>query len=254
MEKIEEINRALEEYFSLNNSGNDIPAKDLMPWFIEKGVFVKDVKNGLPIRKILRELDKKGQLYKIPRAYADRKSKNINWYFLRIKGTVSNSTHKTQPSKSDKRHISKAKQASTRSSNDEAYVIDLCDEALRLKARRQHSFDFLVGDSGKNGQRRKLPVDAYYESLLLVIEYRERQHTEEVRHFDKPDVMTISGVNRGEQRKIYDQRRREELPKHGMKLIEISYTDFDNRRGKIHRSYQNDLRVVKRILSEADIE
>src|SRR5271163_234983 len=32
---------------------------------------------------------------------------------------------------------------------DESYVIDLCDRVLRLKANRQHRFDFLRGDSGR---------------------------------------------------------------------------------------------------------
>ena len=37
--------------------------------------------------------------------------------------------------------------------------------------------------------------------------------------FDKRQ--TVSGVGRGEQRKIYDQRRRDVLPVNGIKLIEI---------------------------------
>ena len=101
-----------------------------------------------------------------------------------------------------------------RSKSDESYVIDLCDEVLRLKAIRQHRFDFLRGDSGT-----RLPVDAYYPTLNLVIEFRERQHTEAVRFFDRRQ--TVSGVGRGGQRKIYDQRRRDLLPKHGMRLVEI---------------------------------
>lgn len=111
---------------------------------------------------------------------------------------------------------------SRKKDSDENYVIDLCDEVLQLNASRQHKFDFLNGDLGKNGKSRKLPVDSYYDELNLVVEYRERQHTDSVTHFDKPHKMTISGVHRGEQRKIYDQRRREVLPKHGIQLIEIS--------------------------------
>lgn len=30
-----------------------------------------------------------------------------------------------------------------------------------------------------------LPVDAYYKELNIVVEYREKQHTEEVEFFDK---------------------------------------------------------------------
>ncbi len=133
---------------------------------------------------------------------------------------------------------------------DEDYVIDLCDEILNLTASRQHKFDFLLGDLHKNGiSRTKLPVDAYYNSLKLVIEYMEKQHNESVKHFDKPDIMTVSGVNRGEQRKIYDKRRIEEIPKHGLDLIIISYSDFNfNNQKKIIRNKISDLNKVKSML------
>lgn len=123
--------------------------------------------------------------------------------------------------------------------SDESYVIDLCDEVLKLKALRQHRFDFLLGDSGT-----KLPVDAYYPSLNLVIEFKERQHTEEVKFFDVRQ--TVSGVGIGEQRKLYDQRRRDELPKHGIKLIELDYSDFEHTRSKkLLRNKEKDLKVIK---------
>lgn len=129
-----------------------------------------------------------------------------------------------------------------RSQSDESYIIDLCDEVLKLKALRQHRFDFLKGDSGT-----KLPVDAYYPSLNLVVEFKERQHTEEVKFFNKRQ--TVSGVGRGEQRKLYDQRRREVLPKQGIKLIELDYSDFENMRGKkLVRNKENDLKVIIKIL------
>lgn len=68
---------------------------------------------------------------------------------------------------------------------DEIYVIDLCDEILGTKALRQHCFDFLRGDSINGKRGRKLRVDAYYESKNLVIEYNEKQHTEDVDFFDR---------------------------------------------------------------------
>lgn len=115
--------------------------------------------------------------------------------------------------------------ASSRAQSDEVYIIDLCDEVLQQKAIRQHKFDFLRGDAGT-----KLPVDAWYPFLNLVIEYRKRQHTEAVALFDRRE--TVSGVSRGEQRKLYDQRRREILPKHGIKLIELGYSDFEHHANK----------------------
>lgn len=126
-----------------------------------------------------------------------------------------------------------------RTNSDEHYVIDLCDEVLNQKALRQHRFDFLRGDSGT-----KLPVDAFYPQLKLVIEYREKQHTEAVAFFDKKQ--TVSGVVRGEQRKLYDQRRREVLPKKDIKLIEFDYSDFEHTRGKeLLRNKESDLKVIK---------
>ena len=133
---------------------------------------------------------------------------------------------------------------------DEDYVIGLCDKVLGMKSSRQHKFDFLVGDPGKNGTCAKLPVDAYYKELKLVIEYRERQHTESVYHFDKPNKLTVSGVHRGEQRKIYDERRRLVFPKHDIQLVEISYSDFKHSKQKgIIRNNDFDESIVKQKLN-----
>ena len=131
-----------------------------------------------------------------------------------------------------------------RGNSDESYVIDLCDEVLNEKDSRQHRFDFLKGDAGT-----KLPVDAYYKSKNLVVEYNERQHTESVALFDKKK--TISGVSRGEQRKIYDKRRAEVLPQHGIRLIVISYDDFEYDGAKrLRRDKEHDLEVVKKKLAD----
>lgn len=104
-------------------------------------------------------------------------------------------------------------------------MLGLCDRALGLRHCPQHTFEFLVGDKGT-----RLPVDAYYEKLRLVVEYRERQHSEKVPFFDRK--LTVSGVPRGDQRRLYDQRRREILPKYGIALVEFNYNDFphDSRR------------------------
>lgn len=39
-------------------------------------------------------------------------------------------------------------------------------------------------------------------------------------------------MGRGEQRKKYDQRRRDVLPKNGIALIEFNYDEFDHFSGK----------------------
>jgi hypothetical protein len=52
----------------------------------------------------------------------------------------------------------------------------------------------------------------------------------ELKFFDRRQ--TVSGMDRGEQRKLYDQRRRDVLPKHSIKLIEFGYDDFEHTSGK----------------------
>lgn len=133
---------------------------------------------------------------------------------------------------------------------NESYVLDLCDEVLGSKGRRQHTFEWLTGDpSPKSGNRRALPVDAYYPSLRLVVEFHEKQHTEAVKHFDKPDVLTVSGVHRGIQRKLYDDRRRELIPARGLSLVIIPMSYFTVRSHLIVKDQESDLKVVREALA-----
>lgn len=126
-----------------------------------------------------------------------------------------------------------------RPNRDEAYVLDICDKVLNLKGLRQHRFDFLRGDTGI-----KLPVDIYYPTLKLVIEYREKQHTEEVSFFDKR--MTSSGIIRGKQRKKYDELRRTEIPKNDLELIELDYSEFGHTKGKsLIRNKEEDEIIIR---------
>ena len=134
-----------------------------------------------------------------------------------------------------------------REGSDESYVIDLCNQVLGREASRQKTFDFLRGDSKDGKKGRLLPVDAYYEDLGLVVEYNEYQHSRAVPFFDKRE--TISGVSRGEQRRIYDERRRKVLPEHGIKLVTIDYTDFGHNK-KISRNHPCDMEVVRKKLRE----
>lgn len=245
MSKIKQINKVLQEYFEVNKSISVIPAKDMMPYFILAGVFEKDNKNGLPIRSILRRLDDKNELYKIPFVHTERKESNTNWYFQRNAASISIIPKVI----STKKKIKPISKSSSRKESDEHYVLDLCDDVLGRKGLRQHRFDFLLGDPNAQGKCAKLPVDSYYPELNLVIEYKEQQHTKPNKHFDKPDLFTVSGVHRGEQRKIYDQRRLEVLPKHGIRVLEISYSDFEcDGRGRILRNYSSDLKNIITII------
>ena len=243
MSKINQINTAIQEYFELNKSVKVIPAKDMMPYFILAGIFPRDNKNGLPIRAVLRRLDEKNELHQIPFVYAERKAANTNWFFQRSGNFT--------PTPKAVKVIPKAKvlaKRTGRKDSDEHYVLDLCDEVLKMQGLRQYRFDFLLGDPNAQGKCAKLPVDSYYPELNLVIEYKEQQHSKPNKHFDKPDLFTVSGVYRGEQRKIYDQRRLDVLPKHGIKVIEISFSDFNHdRKDRILRS-NNDIEKVKKLL------
>jgi hypothetical protein len=133
---------------------------------------------------------------------------------------------------------------------NERYVLALCDEALGVAGERQRTFDWLLGDeSAKTGRRKPLPVDAYWPTLRLVVEFHEKQHTEAVAHFDKPDRLTVSGVHRGVQRRIYDDRRRDLIPKHGLALVIIPMGDFAVRGRFIVQNHDDDLAVVTAALS-----
>lgn len=59
----------------------DARPKDLMPLLVEKGFFNKDHRDGLPLRGILRELDSRNELYLLPQVRANRKEKNVSWFF-----------------------------------------------------------------------------------------------------------------------------------------------------------------------------
>ncbi len=241
---ISAINKVVNDYLSKSKIHAPIPVKDLMPQFIAAGIFPKDENAGLPIHKILRQMDKENLLHLIHYVLPQRKQKNTNWFFT---SKASN----TIPIKSTANRKPLATSKTKRQASDETYVIDLCDEIIRTKSLRQHKFDFLLGDKNKTGKQSKLPVDAYYPTLNLVIEYREQQHTKPVAHFDKPHIKTVSGVHRGEQRKIYDQRRREILPQNGIKLIEIPYDLFNtDSGGRIIRDKINDIYSLMKFIKK----
>lgn len=237
-EKIDKINNVLADYFA---SGGDskIPAKELMPLFIRNGIFEKDHKNGLPIRQLLRELDRGNKLDLIPYIYPERKNANISWFFTDVNKEKSQISPKVSVSNETK---SSQMSIKARENSDEYYIIALCNEVLGLKASQQHKFDFLKGDSG-----RRLPVDAYYRELNLVIEYCESQHTVSTPFFDRKK--TISGISRGEQRKKYDELRRTVLPLYNIKLIELHYCDFGETK-RLKRNRERDLEIIRKKLVE----
>lgn len=140
-----------------------------------------------------------------------------------------------------------------RENSDEAYVLDLCDEILGEKGLRQHRFDWLRGDPGKNARGAALPVDSYWPGHRLVVEYRERQHDEPVAHFDKPDRLTVSGVHRGLQRALYDARREELIPAHGLRLVVVRLADLASTTRRLRRDADHDLGVLRTLLAVSPI-
>lgn len=65
--------------------------------------------------------------------------------------------------------------------------------------------------------------------------------------FDKPAILTVSGVHRGEQRQAYDQRRDELIPQHGLRLWVIQPDDIGgNARGRLERrDRERDLALLR---------
>ncbi|MCK9895186.1 hypothetical protein [Frankia sp. AgB32] len=137
-----------------------------------------------------------------------------------------------------------------RENSDEWYVLNLCADVLGEEVSRQHTFDWLLGDPDRAGRQRRLQVDGYWSKHRIVVEYREIQHDQPVAHFDKPDRLTVSGVHRGEQRAIYDRRRDELIPAHGLRLVVIRPSDLaSTSQGRLRRERPSDIEAVRRILA-----
>jgi len=241
-ENIAQINKVIAAYFKKNPKTDWIAAKEIMPALIQAGIFRKDHKNGLPLRRVLRALDKENALDKIPFVHAERKPENTYWYLVR-EGASFVPKETTYPESKKPKHISKEE-------SDEFYLLDLCDELLNDTASRQHTFDFILGDLHKDGKSRtELPLDAYYDKLNLVIEFIDKQAA--ANDDDKSERMTISGVNRAEQRKLYEERKRDSLQEKNFRLIEIDYAVFEsNDQKKLLRNKENDLLILQGILKD----
>ena len=130
--------------------------------------------------------------------------------------------------------------------SDEKYVLDLIAEVLMEEYTWQKRFETLRGDPGKRIGA-KLPVDAYFPLRNLIIEFREKQHYSSVPIMD--NRMTISGVCRREQRKLYDLRKEEWARNNGVSFLEIPYFNLDHcSNGKLRRNIEYDKVVIERLL------
>jgi len=129
----------------------------------------------------------------------------------------------------------------------EKYVIGLLEELLgpAVKGKR---WPWALGDvSERTGRAVELPFDAYWPDRRLIVEVDEDQHRESDAFFDKPERLTVSGVHRGEQRRIYDQRKRSLARKRGYTVVVIEWS----RRRRPDR--ERDLAELRRILDDAGV-
>lgn len=248
MELIDKINQVLEQYFTENTEVNCIALKNIMPSMVKAGVFNKDVRKGLPLRKVLRTLDKDNSLEKIPLLYAHRMEQDVYWYFRRPDTDCDLIQLNEGPTKKEialKKH----------EASDEFYVLGLCDEILEQNSKRQHRFKFLVGDLHKDGQARTmLPLDAFYENSSLVIEY-DPKFKEEESNDESTVRKTNSGISRSEQRERYDNRKNEVLTDRGIKLLRVSHSDFTNNdEGIIVRNEEEDMKILIELINSTKLK
>lgn len=217
---IKKINEVVANFFEANELKEWIPIKDIMQDLVEAEVFTKDVKKGMPFRKVLRVLDKAKELDKIPAIHAERKDQAIYWYLVR--------DGKKFVEKETTNRISENKENKAKTINDEAYIMNICDELLLQTSVRQFTFENLLGDYHKDGESRTaLPLDAYYEEKKLVIELINKRSPAPKKGIDKGKRRTVSGVNRQEQRLKYQLRKQEFLKKEEINLVEFDYASFE---------------------------
>lgn len=140
-----------------------------------------------------------------------------------------------------------------RAESDEKYILDLVAEVLAEPDYRwQHRFPSLLGDPGQDGKRRPLPVDGYFPRHRLIVEYWERQHSAPVPIMDEGS--TVSGVSRGHQRRLYDQRRQKWAEANGMRFVILDYRGFGtDQHGRLLRNPTQDRQIIANALQAADV-
>lgn len=140
-----------------------------------------------------------------------------------------------------------------RTESDEKYLLDLVAEILAEPDYRwQHRFPTLLGDPGKDGKRRPLPVDGYFPRHGLIVEYWEKQHSAPVPIMDQGT--TVSGMSRGHQRRLYDQRRQAWADANGLKLVILDHRGFEtDDRGRLRRQLTRDRGIVAKALQAAGV-
>jgi hypothetical protein len=123
----------------------------------------------------------------------------------------------------------------------ESYVVSLLERLLG-PVERGKRYTWARGDaSPTTGRSAMLPFDAVWERRLLIVEIDEDQHREATPLFDKPHRLTVSGVHRGKQRRVYDARKRSAAAARGYRIVAIEWsrrrrpqaTDLDELRARL---------------------
>ena len=86
--KIGRIDQIVRDYFAAHPDQKEVLAKDLMPLFVEKTIFFKDQRGGLPIRTLHRQLDQENKLSLLKHVRVVRHAVNRNWYFQADNGAA----------------------------------------------------------------------------------------------------------------------------------------------------------------------
>lgn len=129
------------------------------------------------------------------------------------------------------------------------YVTELL-ETLLGPAETEKRFPWCRGDSRVSTRLGlPLPYDAVWEARKLIVEVDERQHTEQVAFFDKPDRLTVSGVHRGEQRPLYDHRKSQCARDNGYTVIRVPAKTLAWRGHRLARDLSADLPVLTDLLT-----
>jgi diadenosine tetraphosphate (Ap4A) HIT family hydrolase len=140
-----------------------------------------------------------------------------------------------------------------RTDSDEKYILDLVAEVLAEPDYRwQHRFPTLLGDPGRAGRRRPLPVDGYFPRHHLIVEYWEKQHSAPVPIMD--EGLTVSGMSRGHQRRLYDKRRQAWAEANSLRFVILDYRGFQtDPLGRLQRDPARDRLIVADALRAAGV-
>ncbi|OAQ38230.1 hypothetical protein A5893_15650 [Pedobacter psychrophilus] len=81
IQKVNEIDQIVFDFFKLHPKVKEIQCKDLMEIFVKENVFNKDYKEGLPLRDFLKKVEESDQLALFKKSTLYRNEENRYWYF-----------------------------------------------------------------------------------------------------------------------------------------------------------------------------